>query len=649
MKEKITKLLFILFFSGVTTLTLAQGSVGNYIWFDSNRDNLQNEPASSGINGVSVELWSSSNSIVGDMEDVFVDVTVSADSIPGHPGYFRFAISATGSYYLKFPVSHLGDVLTGQDPNPEMDGNSDADINGFSPLFYIDTGGAGAALNNYTIDAGYMTCNAPAFSVSATDPSCGGLLSYNNGKIILSAVSNANRYDLSAGNAYVGMGYPFAGDLSTVTAGEIRTNMPNANSTQVYTIRLFGSGDNCHTDQNVTINPVPCGDGTLFIDDFSTRSILTKQTGTGTALASVPTGNGIGGELDVRHVITPSFVEGDVVETMGSELMMALNISHGATYGEVTLQWDGSDGNANTINYTGLGGLDITSGGKIDRIQFDLLSDFTNNDSLVITIELFTDFGAASEQRLVFYDDNGLWNTKTFFLSGFTPSRGAGAVMTSIGAIVMTIDATRRTGMEIAISGLKMPPISSFPVELKEFTARLSNTEGLLEWTTLSEANVSHFAVERSMDNGKSFEWLGNVQAAGNSNNSVSYEFRDKEINNLSLDKVFYRLKMIDIDNSFKYSNTAELSLEPLSAFLNLYPLPASSRFTVEYQLPDNRIAEIRILNSIGQEVYKEVHNHDKTLAVQKKEIHLKNTNPGIYFLEISSENKIITRKFIIK
>ncbi len=649
MKKKLIKLSFLLIFSGLALTSLAQGSVGNYIWLDADRDNLQNEPPSAGINGVVVELWSSANSIVGDLEDMFVASTTSADSIPGFPGYFRFSITSDGSYYLKFPVSSGANVLTGQDLNPELDGNSDADIDGLSPLFYISLSGTGVALNNYTIDAGYMLCNSPAFSASTVAPTCGGLLSANNGKIVLSGVSNANRYDLSAGDAYMGMGYAYANDLASVVGGEIRTNMPNANSVQTYTVRLFGSGDNCAVDQIVTINPIPCGDGTVFIDDFSTRRVLTRQTGIGTALTSVPTGNGIGGELDIKHVISPSFFEGDVVETLGSEFIMALNISHGTTSGEVTLQWDGIDGNANSINYTGLGGVDFTSAGKTDRIQFDLLSDFTNNDSLVITIELFTDATAASEQRMVIYDDNGLWNIKTFFLSGFTPTRGAGAVMTSIGAMVMKIDATRRPGMEVAISNLKMLPVSSFPVELKDFSASLNNAEGLLRWTTISELNTSHFAVERSLDNGKSFEWLGNTQAAGNSNNPVYYEFRDKEISSIPVDKAFYRLKMIDIDNSFKYSNTTELKLVSDNSFLKMYPSPTSGILTVEYQFSDSYTTEIKILNMLGEIIYQADYANDSNLLVQKKTIDLKNATSGVYFMEVSSENNKITRRFLVK
>src|SRR6185503_17969398 len=92
---------------------------------------------------------------------------------------------------------------------------------------------------------------------------------------------------------------------------------------------------------------------------------------------------------------------------------------------------------------------------------------------------------------------------------------------------------------------------SSLPVELTSFTGMNDGAINILDWNTAGELNTSKFIIQRSVT-GLEFEDIGEVAASGNSRSMKAYTFTDHdpyEGDNL------YRLKIEDLDGSFKYSN----------------------------------------------------------------------------------------------
>lgn len=118
----------------------------------------------------------------------------------------------------------------------------------------------------------------------------------------------------------------------------------------------------------------------------------------------------------------------------------------------------------------------------------------------------------------------------------------------------------------------------TLPVKLVKFLA--SNQENVvkLAWTTTSESDAKEFEIQHST-NGKSWNVLGNVEAQGESNNTVTYSFNHQDPvsgNN------FYRMKMIDLDGSFAWSNIIKVKLEGIAGVL-AYPNPVSDYLHVEW------------------------------------------------------------------
>ncbi|WP_020571584.1 T9SS type A sorting domain-containing protein [Neolewinella persica] len=119
------------------------------------------------------------------------------------------------------------------------------------------------------------------------------------------------------------------------------------------------------------------------------------------------------------------------------------------------------------------------------------------------------------------------------------------------------------------------------PVELLSFTAEATGKRKVTNrWQTANEVGSSHFEVERSAG-GSDFQVLGLVAAAGDSQGNRSYEFQD--IHALP-GTSYYRLRMVDLDGSFTYSQVVTLKLEE-EATVVLYPNPTHA--AVKLELPE--------------------------------------------------------------
>ncbi|NOZ61717.1 MAG: hypothetical protein GXO74_08540 [Calditrichaeota bacterium] len=86
-----------------------------------------------------------------------------------------------------------------------------------------------------------------------------------------------------------------------------------------------------------------------------------------------------------------------------------------------------------------------------------------------------------------------------------------------------------------------------------EFHGAPGNSKVTLHWATISEVNCKTFEIERSLNN-TDFKKIGSVRAIGNSTSRQEYSFEDKNVFKTStISRTFYyRLKIIDIDGSFR-------------------------------------------------------------------------------------------------
>ena len=139
------------------------------------------------------------------------------------------------------------------------------------------------------------------------------------------------------------------------------------------------------------------------------------------------------------------------------------------------------------------------------------------------------------------------------------------------------------------------------PLDLLTFKGSLQNNKTtLLKWTTENEINTSHFEVERSLD-GNTFNSIGSVAASGNSSSAVNYSFTD---NNAAIQQsllLYYRLKMIDQNGNFKYSNVITISLADITGKVVVAPNPVINEMKVTISSPQDGKMQWKLIDNTGR------------------------------------------------
>lgn len=181
-----------------------------------------------------------------------------------------------------------------------------------------------------------------------------------------------------------------------------------------------------------------------------------------------------------------------------------------------------------------------------------------------------------------------------------------------------------------AISG------TTLPIELVGFQVKTNEkNHAVLNWVTALEINSAKFSIERSV-NGIDFESIGEVEAAGSSFNNLNYEFVDISPNN-GLN--YYRLKQIDLDESFEYSLLKSIDLKEAKIALSIYPNPTTDEIRVNNI--GSGIRKARVVNSMGQMI--------KEFLLQDGEnvIAVNDLNKGIYFLQYENGTSFSMEQFV--
>ena len=114
------------------------------------------------------------------------------------------------------------------------------------------------------------------------------------------------------------------------------------------------------------------------------------------------------------------------------------------------------------------------------------------------------------------------------------------------------------------------------PLRLLSFSGSRAGGEVTLDWATADEKGVQGYTIERSAD-GTAFLLLSTVAANNSAAGTNTYRFTDKNAGETA--RLYYRLKMLDLDGSFTYSNTLAIagSSNSTTAHYTVYPNPAPS------------------------------------------------------------------------
>lgn len=180
--------------------------------------------------------------------------------------------------------------------------------------------------------------------------------------------------------------------------------------------------------------------------------------------------------------------------------------------------------------------------------------------------------------------------------------------------------------------------LNPLPIELLSFDAVLSGSFVDLKWVTASEVNNDYFEIERSAD-GIDFEKIHTQKGAGNSSVKLVYEHMDRTpLPGIS----YYRLKQVDYDGSFSYSEIRTINV--LSESAVIYPNPLSAQAILNVNLPYSYgQGEFTIYDSSGKLI-----RSDKATQAKNK-LAISELSEGVYFLKFHSEKVNEVYRFVVR
>jgi hypothetical protein len=173
----------------------------------------------------------------------------------------------------------------------------------------------------------------------------------------------------------------------------------------------------------------------------------------------------------------------------------------------------------------------------------------------------------------------------------------------------------------------------SVPVELSSFTAKTNENSVLLSWETVTEKNNQGFEIERKVED--DFITIGFVSGYGTTTESKQYSYQDKSLDNGVYE---YRLKQIDFDGSFEYSDVIEVEVSSMNTFVleQNYPNPFNPSTNIKFNLPSSDFTNLSIYNMVGEKV-SELVNEVIPAGEHNLNFNASNLPSGIYIAKLSA------------
>ena len=238
---------------------------------------------------------------------------------------------------------------------------------------------------------------------------------------------------------------------------------------------------------------------------------------------------------------------------------------------------------------------------------------------------------------LLAYSDDSGWS-KSFYLYDNDALTSGATYYLAIANKYGTFD------IAIRISGGGL-----LPVELTSFTANLIDESVILNWQTATEINNYGFEVERSVFSGQSstvsVKWnkVGFVEGNGNSNSPKQYSYTD---NNINAGKYSYRLKQLDFDGKYEYSEIVNVEVKAPAKFelSQNYPNPFNPTTRI---VPSNEFVSLKVYDILGNEVAVLV-NEQKQAGSYEVNFDASNLTSGLYFYKIKSGDFTHVKKMML-
>jgi len=178
------------------------------------------------------------------------------------------------------------------------------------------------------------------------------------------------------------------------------------------------------------------------------------------------------------------------------------------------------------------------------------------------------------------------------------------------------------------------------PVELTFFDVTRQGKEAVLDWSTASEINNDHFEIERSTD-GKNFSARSAIKGKGNSSDINYYVMRDE---NPYPGISYYRLKQVDYDGKFSYSDVKALRM-PERNTISILTNDGNNSYTITFNSLVTGSGQMSIYDYSGREISSQILSYLE--GYNAFHLNTEALASGMYFVAINIDGDIQKAKFI--
>jgi hypothetical protein len=344
----------------------------------------------------------------------------------------------------------------------------------------------------------------------------------------------------------------------------------------------------------------------------------------------------------------------------------------GAAHGtKVSQGGSGTAGNNGGIGYVQIFGSSGAGGGGVSTLGGDgtssgsgaVITGGSGGNGMMRTIsgeEIFYGAGGGGTASGAIKNEAGFGgsqytgsNGDQFFAGGNGNNNGLGEPASTYGSGAGAGRFGGSSGFQGVIY-IRFPNFRILPLEYLYFNAKYNSSirSGDLNWATAKEWENDRFEIERSVNDVKSWETIGEVAGAGYSDKPVDYAYQDMKLP-LTGGNIFYRLKQFGFDGAFTYSDTRAIKIEPVTGMTlwRVFPNPTTGD-PINLEMIDtgaynDEKITVRIISATG--VFDVIEGiSSRLLSDQLSEI-LRRKAAGIYTFEISWGNKQEYHKVILR
>jgi trimeric autotransporter adhesin len=184
----------------------------------------------------------------------------------------------------------------------------------------------------------------------------------------------------------------------------------------------------------------------------------------------------------------------------------------------------------------------------------------------------------------------------------------------------------------------------ALPVTLINFSGSWSadKAEAILTWSTAREINSQKFIIQRSTDNGTTWDDIGTIHAAGSSNFNQHYSFTDQQPKSSN----WYRLKMVDIDNDYTYSKMVVLTTSTANSILyTIYPNPVTDFINIGSSSLQPQSVKIQLIDNTGRMI-----SHQQLITSKSNPaiMPVQGYKAGLYYIIINDGQRSVKQKIVI-